>query len=41
VNATVRKFVLFGIAGGMGFVVDTAVLYLLKGALGLYGARAV
>jgi putative flippase GtrA len=39
--ATLRKFVLFGIAGGAGFVVDTAVLYLLKGALGLYGARVV
>ena len=32
---------LFAIAGGAGFVVDTGVLYLLKGALGLYGARAV
>jgi putative flippase GtrA len=42
VNATtLRKFVLFGLAGGAGFVVDTAVLYLLKGALGLYGARVV
>ncbi|HVY51272.1 MAG TPA: GtrA family protein [Devosia sp.] len=40
-NATIRKFVLFGIAGGAGFVVDTAVLYLLRGALGLYGARAI
>ena len=40
-NATTRKFLLFAIAGGAGFVVDTGVLYLLKGALGLYGARAV
>lgn len=32
---------LFAIAGGAGFVVDTAVLYLLKGALGPYGARVV
>jgi putative flippase GtrA len=37
----VKKFILFGLAGGAGFVVDTAVLYALKGALGLYGARAV
>lgn len=40
-NPTTRKFLLFAIAGGAGFVVDTAVLYLLKGALGLYGARAI
>lgn len=32
---------LFAVAGGAGFVVDTAVLYLLKGALGPYGARVV
>lgn len=38
---TIRKFILFGIAGGAGFVVDTAVLYLLKGALGPYGARVI
>jgi putative flippase GtrA len=42
VNATtLRKFLLFGLAGGAGFVVDTAILYLLKGALGLYGARLI
>ncbi len=40
-HVTARKFLLFAIAGGAGFVVDTAVLYLLKGALGLYGARAI
>ena len=40
-NPTIRKFLLFGLAGGAGFVVDTAILYLLKGALGLYGARAI
>ena len=40
-NPTLRKFLLFGLAGGAGFVVDTAILYLLKGALGLYGARAI
>lgn len=38
---TVRKFLLFAIAGGAGFVVDTAVLYALKGGLGLYGARVI
>ena len=38
---TLRKFLLFGLAGGAGFVVDTAILYLLKGALGLYGARLI
>jgi putative flippase GtrA len=37
----VKKLFLFGLAGGVGFVVDTAVLYALKGALGLYGARVV
>jgi putative flippase GtrA len=41
VNATSKKFLMFAVAGGAGFVVDTAVLYALKGALGLYGARAV
>lgn len=37
----IRKFLLFAIAGGAGFVVDTAVLYLLKGTLGPYAARVV
>jgi putative flippase GtrA len=41
VNPTIRKFLLFGIAGGTGFVVDTAILYLLKGALGPYTARVI
>jgi putative flippase GtrA len=41
VNPTIRKFILFGIAGGAGFVVDTAILYLLKGALGPYLARVI
>jgi len=39
--ATLRKFFLFGVAGGARFVVDTAVLYALKGALGPYGARVI
>ena len=36
-----RRFLLFAISGTLGFVVDSATLYLLKGALGLYLARAV
>lgn len=35
------QFVLFGVAGAVGFLVDTGVLYLLKGSLGLYAARLV
>lgn len=34
-----REAVFFGLAGAFGFVVDTAVLYLLKDALGLFYAR--
>jgi putative flippase GtrA len=42
VNATIRKFVLFGIAGGMGFVVDAGIAYLLVATpLGFYGARVI
>lgn len=37
----VSKFLAFGVAGGGGFVVDAAVLYLLAGTLGPYGARAL
>ena len=40
-SPSVRKFLLFAIAGGAGFIVDTGVLYALKGSLGLYGARVV
>lgn len=36
-----REFILFGIAGTLGFVVDTAVLYLLNPALGPFYGRAV
>lgn len=32
---------LFGLAGGVGFLVDAGVLYLVKGVLGLYAARIV
>ncbi|WP_374546611.1 GtrA family protein [Rhodoblastus sp.] len=35
-----RQTLFFGIAGTVGFLVDTAVLYLLKGWLGLYWGRA-
>lgn len=34
-----REIVVFGIVGTIGFLVDTGVLYLLKGVLGLYWAR--
>jgi putative flippase GtrA len=36
-----RKFLLFGLAGGVGFVADILVLYALRGVVGNYGARAV
>ena len=36
-----REIFLFGIAGGIGFLVDAGVLYLLKAAFGLYVARVV
>ena len=35
------QFLLFAISGTLGFLVDSLTLYLLKGALGLYLARAV
>ncbi len=35
----VRELVLFGLAGVIGFVVDSGVLYLLKPSLGLYYGR--
>ena len=35
------KILRFGIAGGIGFVVDTALLYMLIDALGPYMARAM
>ena len=37
----VAGFFWFGVAGVIGFLVDVGVLYLLKGALGLYGARVL
>lgn len=35
------QFLRFGTVGAAGFVVDTAVVYSLRGAIGLYGAGAV
>jgi len=37
----IRELVLFGLAGGIGFVVDASVLYLLKASLGLYFGRVL
>jgi putative flippase GtrA len=34
-----KEFLIFGIVGTVGFLVDAGVLYLLKGSLGLYWAR--
>jgi len=39
--ALIRQFLRFGTVGGIGFVIDTAVVYALRGALGLYGAGMV
>ena len=35
------QFLRFGSVGAAGFVVDTAIVYATRGALGLYGAGAV
>lgn len=35
----IRELFWFGLAGTMGFLVDTGVLYLLKSSLGLYYGR--
>lgn len=34
-----RNFFLFGFVGSIGFLVDVAVLYILKGSMGLYFGR--
>ena len=34
-----RQFLLFGLVGSIGFVVDSTVLYLLRDAVGLYFGR--
>lgn len=36
----IARFLWFGISGIIGFIVDTGILYLLKGSFGLYDARA-
>lgn len=36
-----RSFVWFLVAGGLAFLVDVGVLSLLRGVLGVYGARVV
>ncbi len=38
---TFRELILFGMAGVFGFIVDTAVLYLLKDTMGPFYARLV
>jgi putative flippase GtrA len=40
-RALILQFLRFGTVGGLGFLVDTAVVYGTKGLLGLYGAGAV
>jgi putative flippase GtrA len=37
----IARFLRFGVVGGCGFLVDTAVVYALRHPLGLYGAGAV
>lgn len=39
--AIVAQFLRFGTVGAIGFVIDTAVVYSLRGTLGLYGAGMV
>jgi putative flippase GtrA len=39
--AVLGPFLRFGTVGGMGFFVDTAVVYALRGSLGLYWAGAL
>ncbi|ABR74542.1 GtrA family protein [Actinobacillus succinogenes] len=36
---TIHQFLVFGISGILGFVVDTSILYLFKDSLGLYQGR--
>jgi len=40
-RAIFLQFLRFGVVGGLGFVVDTAVVYGARGWLGLYGAGAL
>lgn len=36
-----KELFFFGLAGTVGFLIDSTTLYMLKGALGLYLARAI
>jgi putative flippase GtrA len=38
---TLAQFIKFGTVGTAGFVVDTAIVYALRGSIGLYGAGLV
>ena len=38
---TILQFLMFGSVGTVGFLVDTATVYSLRGSLGLYGAGAM
>lgn len=38
---TIRQFLFFAVVGTVGFLVDTAILYLLKSILGLYVSRVI
>lgn len=40
-HALLGQFLRFGVVGVFGWVIDTAVVYLLRGSLGLYGAGLV
>jgi putative flippase GtrA len=40
-RATILQFLRFGVVGGLGFLVDTGTVYLLRGPLGLYWAGAL
>lgn len=40
-RALARQFLRFGAVGGIGFIVDTSVVYGLRGTIGIYAAGAV
>ncbi|PJG84405.1 GtrA family protein [Conservatibacter flavescens] len=40
-KSTIKQILFFGFIGGVGFVVDTTILYLLKDNFGLYISRLV
>src|SRR5579872_1255621 len=39
--ASLVQFLMFGVVGAAGFIVDTGIVYALRYQLGLYGAGAV